>query len=84
MLGNNSIATYRKFARTDTGGVTAQKGNVRMRENALYPTTQLWDDSCHTIAGLSKRSRMHIGLGRNTAYIETSAPDLALFSNNYS
>ena len=48
-----------------------------MREDTLYPTTQLGHDLCHAFASLSKGGSMDVGLRRDTAYIEAGSSDLS-------
>ena len=50
--------------------------DVGMRENGLYPTTQLRDDLGHAFAGLSEGGAMDVGLRGDAADIKTGASHL--------
>ena len=50
--------------------------DVGMRENGLYPTTQLRDDLGHAFVGLSESGAVDVGLRGDAAEIETGASHL--------
>ena len=50
--------------------------DVRMREDALYPTPQLRHHLSHTLTSLIEGGSMDIGLRGDAAYIQTGASHL--------
>ena len=55
--------------------------DIRMRENALYPTPQLRNDLGHTFTSLCERGGMDIGLRGNTTHIQASATHLRVLED---
>ena len=57
--------------------------DVRMREDALYPTTQLGNNGSHSFASLIESSGVNIGLGGNAAHIQTRTSHLSILEDGH-